>query len=282
MPRQKTKAKVSEPSLDIISAMDDPLLFEPWFRGETWNPWRTVLKAIFALPMNDDERAFFRTIAERDPPTEPCREIWIIAGRRAGKDSIASILAAHAAAMFTDNAHLRPGERGVVMCLACDRDQSRIVLNYTKSYFEKIDLFADMISRETQYGFELTNGIDIAVATNSFRSVRGRPVLCAILDETAFWRDESSANPDQETFNAIKPGLASIPGSMIIGISSPYRKSGLLYQKFRDNYGKDDSKIFVIKAPTRLLNSAYRSVCDRRRDGGRPGRRFCRMDGGIS
>jgi hypothetical protein len=62
-----------------------------------------------------------------------------------------------------------------------------------------------MISKETQYGFELSNGIDIAVATNSFRSVRGRPVLCAILDETAFWRDESSANPDQETFNAIKP-----------------------------------------------------------------------------
>src|SRR6476660_7240832 len=29
--------------------------------------------------------------------------------------------------------------------------------------------------------------------SNSFRSVRGRPVLCAILDESAFWRDESSA-----------------------------------------------------------------------------------------
>jgi hypothetical protein len=253
LPRLNSKPS-SQPSLDIISAMDDPALFEPWFRGETWNPWRVALKAIFALPMSDDERAFFRTIAEREPPAEPCKEVWIIAGRRAGKDSIASVLAAHAAAMFTDAGHLRPGERGVVMCLACDRDQAKIVLNYTRSYFTEIDLFADMIARETQYGFELTNNIDIAVATNSFRSVRGRPVLCAILDESAFWRDESSANPDQETFNAIKPGLASIPGSMIIGISSPYRKSGLLYQKFRDNYGKDDSKILVIKAPTRTLN----------------------------
>nr|WP_246718505.1 hypothetical protein [Bradyrhizobium elkanii] len=233
--------------------MDDPNLFEPWFRGPTWNPWRVVLKAIFALEMTDEEKAFFRSIADREPPTEPVKEAWFIVGRRGGKDSVASLLAAHMAAMFNGTSHLRPGERGVVMCLACDRDQARIVLNYTRSYFVEIDLFSGMISKETQFGFELTNNIDISVATNSFRAVRGRPVLCAILDETAFWRDENSANPDQETYNAIKPGLASLPGSLVIGISSPYRKSGLLYQKYRDHYGKD-SKILVIKAPTRLLN----------------------------
>src|SRR4051812_15626381 len=203
--------------------------------------------------MTEDEKVFFRSIADREPPTEPVKEAWFIVGRRGGKDSVASLLAAHMAAMFNGVSHLRPGERGVVMCLACDRDQARIVLNYTRSYFTDIELFSGMISKETQYGFELNNNIDIAVATNSFRSVRGRPVLCAIMDECAFWRDESSANPDQETFNAIKPGLASLPGSLVIGISSPYRKSGLLYQKYRDHYGKG-SKILVIKAPTRLLN----------------------------
>ncbi|WP_200844533.1 hypothetical protein [Bradyrhizobium sp. USDA 3458] len=239
--------------MNIIEALDDPNLFEPWFRGPTWNPWRVVLKAMFALEMTAEEKAFFRSIADREPPAEPVKEAWFIVGRRGGKDSVASLLAAHIAAMFNGTSHLRPGERGVVMCLACDRDQARIVLNYTRSYFTEMELFSGMISKETQYGFELTNSIDIAVATNSFRSVRGRPVLCAILDETAFWRDENSANPDQETFNAIKPGLASLPGSMVIGISSPYRKSGLLYQKYRDHYGKD-SKVLVIKAPTRLLN----------------------------
>jgi hypothetical protein len=253
LPRQ-SKAPAATPSMNIIDAMADPELFEPWFSGPTWNPWRVVLKAAFALEMTEDEKAFFRSIADREPPTEPVKEAWFIVGRRGGKDSVASLLAAHMAAMFNSTSLLRPGERGVVMCLACDRDQAKIVLNYTRSYFTDIDLFAGMIAKETQYGFELSNGIDIAVATNSFRSVRGRPVLCAILDESAFWRDESSANPDQETYNAIKPGLASLPGSMIIGISSPYRKSGLLYQKFRDHYGKDDSKILVIKAPTRLLN----------------------------
>src|SRR5207247_1219534 len=169
--------------------------------------------------------------------------------RRGGKDSIASVIAAHAAALFRESGQLRPGERALVMCLANDRDQAKIVLNYARAYFTDIPLLQGMVERETAYGFELNNKIDIAVSTNSFRAVRGRPVLCAILDEIAFWRDDSSATPDVETYNAIKPGLATMPGSMIIGISSPYRKAGLLYKKYRDHYGKP-SKVLVIKAPT--------------------------------
>jgi phage terminase large subunit-like protein len=225
-----------------------------------------IRKGIYALPMSDDERAFFRTVAERDPPKKPVKEVVIVAGRRGGKDSVASVIAAHTAAMFSSASSLRPGERGVVMCLACDRDQAKIVLNYTRSYFTEIDLLRGMVQKETQYGFELTNNIDISVATNSFRSVRGRPILCAILDEVAYWRDDNSANPDKEVYDAIKPGLASLPGSVIIMISSPYRKSGLLHTKYRDKFGKDDDRVLVIKAPTRVLNR----------------RGFRRMAGGIS
>jgi hypothetical protein len=104
--------------LNIIETMGHPKLFAPWFPGATWDPWRVVLKAIFAIPMSDTERQFFRTIADREPPEEPVNEVWIIAGRRAGKDSVASVLAAHLSAMFSDSDRLRPGERGVVLCLA--------------------------------------------------------------------------------------------------------------------------------------------------------------------
>jgi hypothetical protein len=244
---------VSAPAISIVEAMTDPELFQPWFPGETWNGWRSVLKAAFALPMTRKEIAFFRTIADREPPTRRVRELWCVVGRRGGKDSIASVIAAHSAALFSEGNRLRPGERGLVMNLAVDRDQAKIVLNYTRSYFTDIPMLSAMVRRETAVGFELENGIDIAVATNSFRSVRGRPILCAILDELAFWRDDTSANPDEETYKAIKPALASIPGSIIIGISSPYRKSGLLYKKFRDHYGRDGD-VLVIKAPTRTLN----------------------------
>jgi hypothetical protein len=142
-----------------------------------------------------------------------------------------------------------------VACVAYDRDQGRIVLDYTKSYFREIDLLRGMVQNDDRAAdFELNNGVDVAVLTNNFRSVRGRPILCAVFDELAFWRDESSASPDEELYRAIKPGLASLPNSMIVGISSPCRKTGLLYNKFKKHFGRDDDDVLVIRAPTRALN----------------------------
>jgi hypothetical protein len=50
------------------------------------------------------------------------------------------------------------------------------------------------------------------------------------------------------------PGLARVPGSMLIGISSPYRKAGILYRKFTQHYGRDSDEILVIKAPSMTMN----------------------------
>jgi prophage regulatory protein len=36
-----------------------------------------------------------RSVAERDPPLEPVKELWAAVGRRGGKDSVASVIAAH-------------------------------------------------------------------------------------------------------------------------------------------------------------------------------------------
>jgi hypothetical protein len=240
--------------MNIVDAIDDPLLFQPWFPGSSWDHWRTILKAAFALPMTDDEHAFFRTVADRDPPRQRVRELWIVAGRRAGKDSVASVIAAHTAAMFDGRRTLRPGERALVACLACDRDQAKIVLNYIKAFFADNEMLSGMVTRETAGGLELDNCVDVAVSTNSFRAVRGRPVLLAILDECAFYRDETSATPDDETYRALRPGMATLPGAMMVGISSPYRKSGLLYSKFKRHFGKEDDDVLVVRAPTTALN----------------------------
>jgi hypothetical protein len=52
--------------------------------------------------MTEAEIEFFRTIAERDPPKTRVREIWVVVGRRGGKDSIASLIAAYSAALFSN------------------------------------------------------------------------------------------------------------------------------------------------------------------------------------
>jgi hypothetical protein len=247
-------APASKPALSIVDAFDDPALFGKFFAGSSWDGWRTVLKAMFALPMTDAEIEFFGSIAGgRRPPTNVVREFWAVGGRRLGKDSVASAIAAFTAATFTGQDKLRPGEKALVMCLAVDREQAKIILNYIRNLFTDVPLLKGMLTRETAIGFELNNGVDIQVLTGNFRAVRGRACLLAIMDEVAFLRDENSAAPDLELYKAITPALASIPGSMLIGISSPYRKSGLLYAKYKRHFGRDDD-VLVIQAPTRTLN----------------------------
>src|SRR5580700_8628502 len=99
----------------------------------------------------------------------------------------------------------------------------------------RLELLRGLVTRETTDGLELSTGAELSVLASNFRSVRGRSIACAILDECAYWRDESSASPDTETYSALVPGLATIPGAMLIGMSSPYRRAGLLYEKWRDH-----------------------------------------------
>jgi hypothetical protein len=250
-------AKASPPAkeaLSIVEVLDDQGLLGPWFSGPSWAMWRAVLKGAFAIPMSDDEISLFRSVAERDPPQKRVRELWIIAGRRAGKDSIASAIGAWFSAFPTYEGVLRPGETATVLCLAVDRVQAKIVLRYTKAYFERVKLLAGLVTRETADGLDLSTGAELTVMTSNFRSVRGRSVACAILDELAYWRSEESASPDSETYSALVPGLATIPGSMIVGISSPYRRAGLLYEKWRDCYGKPDDRVLVVRGPSRTFN----------------------------
>ena len=53
------------------------------------------------------------------------------------------------------------------------------------------------------------------------------------------------ANPDAEIFRALRPGLSSIPGAILLNASSPYRKAGVLYQTFKRQFGRDDARVLV-------------------------------------
>ena len=242
--------------MNLLNSMTHPALFGKWFSGPSWNNWRTIIKATTALPMSDDERAFFRSVADREPPTKPARTTAYIMGRRAGKDSIASVDVAHAAAFFGSQDKLRIGERALCLSVACDRTQARIQLGMVKAYFSEIEPLRAMVMNETKDGLELNNGVDIVVATNSFRSIRGRSILRAVLSETAFMPADESSLPATELYRAIRPGLTTLaPESAIRLISSPYVKSGLLWDLFSQHYGRDDSDVLIVKAPTLTMHN---------------------------
>ncbi len=239
--------------MQIGTALSDPKVFEPWFSGASWDNWRAVLRGAFGERMTKTEQAFFRSVANRDPPAARVKEFWVIAGRRSGKDSVASGIAAHVAAFFEPAGRLRPGERALVACLAVDRAQTTTILNYTRSYFENVPALAALVKRATGDGFELTNGVDIAIVTNDYRAVRGRTVLACVLDEVSFWSGENTASPDTEVYRALRPGMATLSESMLIGITTAYRKSGLAYARWQRHFGRD-GKVLIVRAPSAALN----------------------------
>lgn len=255
------------PGLSILDAMNDPAVFGPSFEGPSWDHWRALLKAAFALPMTDDDVRFFREVAgDRKPPKHPVRELWLDCGRRAGKNAITSLIVSYLAAMFSRQDRLRPGERATVMCLASDRTQAQIAMRFTRAYFSEIELLRNLLTDPvlddrgnvvgfgTSSGFELDNGVEVTIQTSSLKAVRGRSILAVVLDECAFWSsDETGTNPDTEIYHALRPGLATLQG-MLIGISSPYGKSGLLWKKYKEHYGVDSPDVLFIKAPTHALN----------------------------
>ena len=218
--------------------------------------WRTVIRAMFAEKMGAVEIETFRSVAEREPPTKPVSEAVFIIGRGGGKDSVATLIAT-TIAVNCDPRKLRPGEKAVVMLLAVDRPQAGVAFGYIKGYFEEVPALAKLAKHIGDDSIELKNRVTIEVHTNSYRSVRGRSLLAVICDELAFWRDENSASPDVETVGAVTGGLARVKGSMLILISTAHRRSGLLYQKWREAYGRNNPDVLVVKGTTLQFNPTF-------------------------
>jgi len=177
--------------LTPASAISPGGLLADYFVGPSWDRWRAVLKAAYAEPMSPRELELFREVAERDPPLSPVSELWCIIGRGGGKDSVASAIATVAA--LGTNDFLRPGEVGTIFCLATDRVQAKVAHRFVAAHFRENEHLAPLVARETDDTIVLHNRVEIVTAANSFRSIRGRSVVCAILDECAFSPDEDSA-----------------------------------------------------------------------------------------
>ena len=58
-------------------------------------------------------------------------------------------------------------------------------------------------------------------------------MVACLADEIAFWTtDEGGANPDHEVLNAVRPAMATVPGSMLLCASSPYARRGALWESY--------------------------------------------------
>jgi hypothetical protein len=236
----------------------DPALSGGLFAGDSWAAWRDAFACALdgLVPPTATAADLIRTCTGRTTlPTQRAREVWCAAGRRSGKTRIAAALAVHAAALGDYRDVLAPGERGVVMLIAADRRQARTAMNYCKGLLDRVPLLRSRVSDMTAESIRLTTGVDIEVHTGSYRAVRGYTVVLVVADEVAFWRsDEGASNPDGEVLAALRPALATVPGALLVGISSPYARRGELFRAFERHHGREGDPVLTWTAPTLTMN----------------------------
>jgi hypothetical protein len=214
----------------------------PQFAAASWAAWRQILALI----------------------TPEVREAICIVGRGGGKSMIAALIAVERASREYSRA---PGEQIYVGVLAPDRRQAAVTRRYIAGLLRSVPAFAELIVRDTTDSLELRNGVVVEVITASAVAPRGRSYAAFIVEEAAFLPDDESANPDEEILAAIRPALARVPGSLLVVISSPYARRGVLYDawtKYGDASADEDAlfarvtgDVLMVKAPTQVLNPAF-------------------------
>jgi hypothetical protein len=234
--------------------------------GDSWAAWRAHWKAADGLPLTDVELSAFRRHTGREaPPTAPVREVVVIAGRRSAKTRCASVRAFYEGIRRDYRTLLAPGERGVIPVIAADRKQAAVVLGYIKGLARQPTL-APYVARSLKESLELTTGVTIEVHTASYRTTRGYTIVALVADEISFWRnDETGANPDTEVLGAVRPGMATVPGALLIMVSTPYSRRGELYRAFDRCFAKPDPRVLVWLADTATMNPGPRPGGDRAR-----------------
>lgn len=251
--------------MNIIQAVNDPRLFLPWFKDmRTWAGWMAYFKALYALPMTSKELSVFTACTGLEaPPGEPVKESFVIASRRSGKSSAAALLAAHLAISRDWRAMLAPGEAAWIFIIAPDKAQAGLIKKYAEGLFNLTPTLRKLVLGETREALELRGGVNISVKTCSFRTIRGYSCAAVILEELAFYRSDESAVPDREILAAVKPALANLDG-LLLGISSPYARAGVLYENFRKHYGQPGGPLIWKEASPRMLNPTIKqSVIDK-------------------
>ena len=183
--------------------------------------------------------------------------VLAVCGRGGGKTSTLIAGRALHLALTVGLEPLAKGEAGLVALVAPDQRQSRHALSFVKGFFAarpglgrilEYDETLDIVRLKRLDGRLVT--IEARPATGGGKAVRGPSLSGVLLDECAFFYDEGHAVSDVEIYRAARPRL--LPGGQIVLATTPWAQVGLVWELFRDNFGKPGRAV-VGKAPTICL-----------------------------
>lgn len=216
------------------------------------------------------------------------RELVLVLGRRSGKSELSSIFASYELYKLLRRGNPQayygmPGGSEIrVMCVANDKEQASIVYSSMQGHIESVDYFKNAQANTTQtfmkfrtdadrkrYGDDGKPTIAATFKSSIAKGLRGRGLMCFILDEVAFFVEDGKSGAEQ-IYRALNPSIGQFspkdPKNKMIGlgpshgrailISSPDAKEGFFYQKYQQAMSGDKSasNTLVIQAPTWEVN----------------------------
>lgn len=236
------------------------------------------------LTLRPGQREFCRVAFDGDPPEDEAlarhifgdvafdslpasirRVIVAVVGRRGGKTYLLISLRLVHGMLVRDLSPLAPGEEAFATVVAPNDSLRQQAVNFAiGACRSKPELRALLrLPKNTkpedspsEFGlyrpdFDRVVTFNGAVATRGGYGVRGRWHTDLALDECAFFRDSTAKVSDRDIYDA---GVASVlPGGQAMLDSTPWAKSGLLWEFFRDNFGNPTTAL-VAHAPTLVLN----------------------------
>jgi hypothetical protein len=245
-----------KPKISLRRALVDRKLLGNALAGPSWEAWRILLIAAVGERLTDTERLIFQKLTGRArEPGEPVHELVAVVGRRGGKSRAMAVLLCWLAGLCDHRSTLAPGERGVALLISRDQRIAKIILGYVEGILEDSPVLRSLIKNRTQDTLELSNRITVEVRPANFKTLRGPTYVCIVADEVAHWfTSVDFANPDVEVLAAVRPGLMTTRGPLIM-VSSAYAQAGVLYESYRRDYGSEGSPgILVAHGTSRDLN----------------------------
>jgi hypothetical protein len=150
-----------------------------------------------------------------------------------------------------------PGEIPLVIGVSPDLKTTRLMIRRAIAKVKECPALARMLAEETSTSFALRReddrlvGFEALAASRGGASLRGRPILLLIMDESDFfYSGDSYVKTDDEIIRAGAPRV--MPGGCILAITTPWGDESRTRKYFTDNFGAPTTAL-VARASTVLM-----------------------------
>jgi hypothetical protein len=223
------------------------------------------LEKVYGLNLTIGQRAFVRVAIDRVPPTaiedeaertaaeeifgswsEAPEAAWRTVNAACGRDSGKTELGAGIALfkmLSVDVSKCGPGDVPRAFIVAPDVDTAKLTLERAVARVEASDdLRPLLVGAPTADGFLMRRPdgrpvrFEVRAAARGGRTIRGRSIVCLILDEAALFFGDGYAVNDREIVKAATPRM--LPGALVLLLSTPWAAEGLFYENHEKNHGQ--------------------------------------------